>query len=112
MRLGEGRIAPVTGISTGCMSLDFALGGAGVPRGRVAEIFGPESSGKTTLTLHTYRIGAAGSRVGRMVARAGRRTSACPDQVTPPVGWPRPRRRAKMPGRSSVPGRRAATRLG
>src|SRR5262245_6641764 len=52
MRLGEGRIVPVSGISTGCTSLDLALGGAGIPRGRIAEIFGPESSGKTTLTLH------------------------------------------------------------
>ena len=42
----------VDGISTGALSLDLALGGAGVPRGRVIEVFGPESSGKTTLTLH------------------------------------------------------------
>ncbi|MBL8842381.1 MAG: recombinase RecA [Planctomycetes bacterium] len=52
MRLGEGRLLPVSGISTGCLSLDMALGGVGVPRDRVTEIFGPESSGKTTLTLH------------------------------------------------------------
>jgi recombination protein RecA len=52
MRLGEGRIVPVSGISTGCISLDAALGGQGIPCGRVTEIFGPESSGKTTLTLH------------------------------------------------------------
>jgi recombination protein RecA len=42
----------VNGISTGALSLDLALGGSGVPRGRVIEVFGPESSGKTTLTLH------------------------------------------------------------
>jgi len=52
MRLGDGRpIAPVAAISTGALSLDIALGIGGVPRGRVVEIFGPESSGKTTLAL-------------------------------------------------------------
>ena len=40
------------GISTGALSLDLALGGAGMPRGRIVELFGPESSGKTTLALH------------------------------------------------------------
>ncbi|MEK6645003.1 MAG: recombinase RecA [Planctomycetota bacterium] len=40
------------GVSTGALSLDLALGGAGIPRGRIVEIFGPESSGKTTLALH------------------------------------------------------------
>lgn len=50
MRLtGEHR--PIPGISTGCLSLDLALGGRGIPRGRIVEIFGPESSGKTTLAL-------------------------------------------------------------
>ncbi len=52
MRLGAGgTVEPIEGISTGCFSIDLALGGAGVPRGRVTEIFGPESSGKTTLAL-------------------------------------------------------------
>ena len=51
MFLKESRAA-VEGISTGSISLDLALGGAGIPRGRVVEVFGPESSGKTTLTLH------------------------------------------------------------
>jgi recombination protein RecA len=52
MRLGEGPIQQVDVISTGSISLDAALGIGGVPRGRVIEIFGPESSGKTTLCLH------------------------------------------------------------
>ncbi len=52
MYLSENQAATTDGVSTGCLSLDLALGGAGIPRGRVVEIFGPESSGKTTLTLH------------------------------------------------------------
>src|SRR6187399_958857 len=53
MRLGQkGSIAPVESISTGSISIDYALGVGGVPRGRIIEIFGPESSGKTTLSLH------------------------------------------------------------
>src|SRR4249919_1731157 len=53
MRLGQkGAIQPIDAISTGAISIDYALGVGGVPRGRVIEIFGPESSGKTTLALH------------------------------------------------------------
>ncbi len=52
MRLADNRLASVGGIPTGSMSLDIALGGHGVPRGRVVEMFGPEGSGKTTLALH------------------------------------------------------------
>jgi len=52
MRLGEGPIQQVEVISTGSISLDAALGIGGIPRGRVTEVFGPESSGKTTLCLH------------------------------------------------------------
>src|SRR4030081_1806501 len=52
MRLGQkGAIQPIDAIPTGAISIDFALGVGGVPRGRVIEIFGPESSGKTTLAL-------------------------------------------------------------
>ncbi len=52
MRLGDNPIADVPTISTGALSLDLALGIKGVPRGRIIEIYGPESSGKTTLCLH------------------------------------------------------------
>src|SRR4029453_18884903 len=52
MRLGQkGAIHPIDAIPTGAISIDYALGVGGVPRGRVVEIFGPESSGKTTLAL-------------------------------------------------------------
>ena len=52
MRMGDGALVrEIRGISTGCISLDIALGGKGLPRGRVVEIYGPESSGKTTLAL-------------------------------------------------------------
>jgi recombination protein RecA len=52
MRMGDETPAPIDGISTGSLGLDLAIGGKGFPRGRVIEVFGPESSGKTTLTLH------------------------------------------------------------
>lgn len=52
MKLGDGVINQVESISTGSLSLDYALGIGGVPRGRIVEIYGPESSGKTTLCLH------------------------------------------------------------
>ena len=52
MRMGEDSIVKIDGISTGSISLDAAIGIGGIPRGRVIEIYGPESSGKTTLTLH------------------------------------------------------------
>jgi recombination protein RecA len=52
MRLGERKVVDVPAIPTSCLSLDAAVGVGGVPRGRVVEIFGPESGGKTTLALH------------------------------------------------------------
>jgi recombination protein RecA len=49
MKLGDTKSLDVEAITTGCLSLDIALGIGGVPRGRIIEIYGPESSGKTTL---------------------------------------------------------------
>ena len=56
MRLGSDTIQPVAAISTGALALDLALGIGGVPRGRVVEIFGPESKGTTTPALHTLAL--------------------------------------------------------
>jgi recombination protein RecA len=72
-QFGEGSIMPlggesqlkIEGISTGSLSLDVALGGIGLPRGRIIEIFGPESSGKTTLALH---VAAEAQRAGGIAA--------------------------------------------
>ena len=52
MTLGERASQEIEGISTGSLGLDIALGGKGIPRGRVVEIYGAESSGKTTIALH------------------------------------------------------------
>jgi recombination protein RecA len=65
MKMGDDRIMDLPAISTGSLSLDLALGIGGVPKGRVVEIFGPESSGKTTLALH---VAAEAQTQGGMVA--------------------------------------------
>jgi recombination protein RecA len=65
MRLGEGTHLSIQAISTGALSLDLALGVGGLPRGRIVEIFGPESSGKTTVALHVV---AEAQRTGGVCA--------------------------------------------
>ncbi len=65
MKLGEAKAMQVESISTGCLSLDLALGVGGVPKGRIVEIYGPESSGKTTLAQH---IAAEAQKEGGVVA--------------------------------------------
>ena len=65
MPLGIDRQAPIEGISTGSLSVDLALGGRGFPRGRIIEVYGPESSGKTTIALHSV---AAAQRTGGIAA--------------------------------------------
>src|SRR5580692_11225743 len=65
MRLGSKEIVPISVISTGSISFDAALGVGGFPRGRVIEVFGPESSGKTTITLQVI---AEAQKAGGMAA--------------------------------------------
>ena len=65
MRLGDVEAENVEVIPTGCLSLDIALGVGGIPRGRIVEIYGPESSGKTTVSLH---IVAEAQKLGRTAA--------------------------------------------
>ncbi len=65
MRLGDNRTMDVETISTGSLSLDIALGAGGLPMGRIVEVYGPESSGKTTLTLELI---AAAQKVGKTCA--------------------------------------------
>ncbi len=65
MRFGSGMRLGIPGIPTGSLSLDLALGGQGIPRGRIVEVFGPESSGKTTLCLHVV---ANAQRAGGVAA--------------------------------------------
>src|SRR4026209_2372819 len=65
MRLGDDVRAPIEVIPTGSIALDIALGLGGLPRGRVVEIYGPESSGKTTVALHAV---ANAQRAGGIVA--------------------------------------------
>ena len=65
MKLGSDQIRKIPSISTGALSIDLALGIGGVPRGRVIEIYGPESSGKTTLSLH---IAAEAQKAGGVAA--------------------------------------------
>ncbi len=72
MPLGEDHKLAIEGIHTGSLSLDMALGGMGLPKGRVVEIFGPESSGKTTLALHAV------ARSQKAVDRGLYRCRTCP----------------------------------
>jgi len=65
MRMAEDQVVRVKGISTGSLSLDIALGGQGIPSGRICELYGPEGSGKTTLALHVI---ASAQKAGGVAA--------------------------------------------
>src|SRR5262245_37324222 len=67
MALAGDQLLPIEGISTGSLSLDIALGGRGLPRGRIIEVFGPESSGKTTLALHVAAQAQKGGGIAAMI---------------------------------------------
>jgi len=67
MQMDEHLYARIEGINTGSISLDIALGSAGIPRGRVTELFGPESSGKTTLALHVIANAQRGGGVAAFI---------------------------------------------
>jgi recombination protein RecA len=77
MRLGEGEIIDdIQVVSTGSLGLDIALGVGGLPRGRVIEIYGPESSGKTTLTLQVIAEMQKRARTGFAIRPKARRELA------------------------------------
>jgi recombination protein RecA len=67
MPLGGDKTLTISGIPTGSLSLDVALGGQGIPRGRIIEIFGPESSGKTTLALHVAAQAQKGGGIAAII---------------------------------------------
>src|SRR5262249_14291931 len=67
MRLGERAATPIEVIPTGSIALDVALGIGGLPRGRVIEVFGPESSGKTTVALHAVANAQAAGGVAAFI---------------------------------------------
>ena len=71
MKLGEkGKIVEIESVSTGSLGLDLALGIGGLPKGRVIEIYGPESSGKTTLALHVVAECQKAARLGASIVAA------------------------------------------
>src|SRR5262245_30761896 len=67
MRLGDESRAPIGVVPTGSIALDVALGVGGLPRGRIIEIYGPESSGKTTLTLHAVANAQANGGIAAFI---------------------------------------------
>ena len=79
MRLGEAKTMQIEAVPTGCLSLDLALGVGGVPRGRIIEVFGPESSGKSTLAQH---IVAEVQKLGGLAAYVDAEHALDPEYAT------------------------------
>ena len=94
MRLGDDVRAPIEVIPTGSIALDVALGIGGLPRGRVVEIYGPESSGKTTVALHAI---ANAQKAGGIAAFIDAEHALDPDYAQKPRR--RHRRAAGLPAR-------------
>ena len=99
MRLGDYQNQDIEVIPTGCLTLDFALGVGGVPRGRIVEIYGPESSGKTTVSLHivaeAQRLGGTAAFIDAAPTGSPMYTSPLPMTCPCPTGsttmpWPTP----------------------
>jgi recombination protein RecA len=101
MRLGDEPAVPVEVIPTGSIALDVALGIGGLPRGRVVEIYGPESSGKTTVALHAV---ASAQKAGRHRGLHRRRARARPRVRQ--AARRRHRRAARLPARHRRAGAR------
>ena len=94
MKLGEQAHMKVDVVPTGCLELDLALGVGGIPKGRIIEIYGPESSGKTTVALHIVaesqkRGGIAATESTTTISTAPERTSASQisSASSPVEGW-------------------------
>ena len=87
MRLGDDNRPPVQVIPTGSLALDVALGIGGLPRGRVIEVYGPESSGKTTVALHAV---ANAQRPGAMPPSSTPSTPSIPSMLVPLAWTPTP----------------------
>ena len=66
MKLSDEKVMDVPVISTGSIGLDLALGVGGIPKGRVIEVYGPESSGKTTLSMHCIAAGTKARGLGSL----------------------------------------------
>ena len=97
MKLGESAKTNIDVIPTGSMSLDLALGIGGLPRGRIVEIYGPESSGKTTLTLHVV---AEAQKLGGEVAFIDAEHALDPEYANRPSRRQSPRAaQAQLPSR-------------
>ena len=102
MRLGSDERAPIDVIPTGSIALDSALGVGGLPRGRIVEIYGPESSGKTTIALHAI-ASAQAAGAGRAICRQAEPPAAFVPARAHKVSVRKGGESAQLPSRSERP---------